>query len=976
MNESLAMSTGGEPNPRDKTGLCLLSLDGGGVRGLSTLFILKSLMERLNDERQKENLPAVKPCDVFDLIGGTNTGGFVCAIDRQTSGITCLRSYGVPGKANISPTICEAALATSAATSFFDPVKIGARQFEDGGLGVNNPAEQVEEEAADIWCSNSRKLMPLVKCFVSIGTGNSGKKAIEDTLPKFLSKTLVDLVTETVKTESRIIARWGALLTEKRYFRLNVEQGLQDVGLTEYREQGRIEAATYEYLDHMQQQVQVRDCIANLKEKESGTHTNFEAFMKECTVRMHQLQLQPQSHAFHNIPFPSNNRFVGHSDKMEWLAQAISKTRKIAITGLGGIGKTQLALALAYRIREESPGCSIFWIPAMSRDGLEQAFADIVRGLRIPGWDAKGADSKALLQHHLSRESAGRWLLIVDNADDIKMWLEKDGQQKRLIDQLPGSEKGCTLFTTRDRKAAVTLAHQAIITVDNPDEQTAMQMLHGYLVIKKLMENTKTATKLLGALAFLPLAIVQAAAYINVNTVDLATYLELLEVQEEEVIELLSDDFEDEHRYPGTKNPIAATWLISFEQIRSHNPLAADYLSFIACVEPKNVPHSMLPAAQSRKQEIDAVGMLKAYSFVAEREGEKSLDMHRLVHLATRNWLRNKGAFQGSTTKATQHLSEVFPEGGHENRSIWRLYLPHARRLLRCEAPGKNEEERVVNAQTNLRCRFARCLFEDGKYDEATIDFTRVVEDEKRKLGDEHPDTLNNMHSLALTFSRQGRWVKAEELFVQVVEIQKKIQGEEDLGTLNSMNGLASTILNQGRWEEAEELYAQVINAQKKVVGEKHLDTLSSMSNLASTLTEQGRWKEAEELQVRVLETRKEVLGEKHPNTLLSINNLVLTFMTQDRWKEAEELQVRVLATQKEVLGEKHPHTLVRVLATQKEVLGEKHPHTLVSMNNLAMAFQNQGRWKEAEELQVLGASHPKTVASLKWLDIWRKEAI
>ena len=160
-------------------------------------------------------------------------------------------------------------MATSAATGFFDPVHIGTRKFEDGALGANNPAEEVEEEAANIWCSDSRELIPLVKCFVSIGTGKPGKRAIEDNMLKFLSRTLVNLVTETERTEKRIIARWARLLDEKRYYRLNVEQGLQDVGLVEYKEEGKIAAATEEYLDHTQQNTRVRDCVVNLQGKQS-----------------------------------------------------------------------------------------------------------------------------------------------------------------------------------------------------------------------------------------------------------------------------------------------------------------------------------------------------------------------------------------------------------------------------------------------------------------------------------------------------------------------------------------------------------------------------------------------------------------------------------------------------------------------------------------------------------------------------------
>ncbi|KAL9086369.1 MAG: hypothetical protein Q9165_007155 [Trypethelium subeluteriae] len=324
MSQTLALNTGNEPKPVDQEGLCLLSLDGGGVRGLSTLYILKGLMQRVNHERQKDGLPAVKPCEVFDLIGGTSTGGFIAimlgrlemtvdacidayeelmksvfetksswlpigwsgktqaqfdssklrkaiekvVLDNGVSNETLFndrehrdcRVYKLPSKRDIPSTICEAALATSTATGFFDPVYIGARNFEDGASGANNPVEQVEEEAANIWCSDSRELKSLVKCLISVGTGNPGKNAMEDIMLKFLSKTLVQLVTETE-------TRWAPLFTEKRYLRLNVEQGLQDVGLAEFKEQGRIKAARDEYLDHAQQDARMKDCGTNLKEK-------------------------------------------------------------------------------------------------------------------------------------------------------------------------------------------------------------------------------------------------------------------------------------------------------------------------------------------------------------------------------------------------------------------------------------------------------------------------------------------------------------------------------------------------------------------------------------------------------------------------------------------------------------------------------------------------------------------------------------
>lgn len=193
----------------------------------------------------------------------------MCTAAKETRDITRLRSYALRGKTNIEATILEAALATSAATSFFDPVRIGARQFVDGALGANNPVEQVEREATDLWCDDTADLMPQVKCFISIGTGRPGRKAIEYEFRKLLTKTLVAMATETEQTEARFIARWRQYYDLKRYFRFNVDRGLEGIGLEEYKEQGVMEATTESYLDHTAQITRVRDCVLNLKEKQS-----------------------------------------------------------------------------------------------------------------------------------------------------------------------------------------------------------------------------------------------------------------------------------------------------------------------------------------------------------------------------------------------------------------------------------------------------------------------------------------------------------------------------------------------------------------------------------------------------------------------------------------------------------------------------------------------------------------------------------
>lgn len=196
---------------------------------------------------------------------------FVYATSNETSGVWRIRSYGQQGVRDIGATISKAASATSAATTFFSPVSIGSLKFVDGGLGANNPAGEVEGEAANIWCpeAGTRELQSLVKCFIYIGTGDPGKKPIANSALGVLTETLPAMATETEKTAKSVLDRWRGSFDKKRYFRFNVQQGLQSVGLAEYKAQGTIEAATDEYLDNMEQKFRVRDCIKNPEQKRS-----------------------------------------------------------------------------------------------------------------------------------------------------------------------------------------------------------------------------------------------------------------------------------------------------------------------------------------------------------------------------------------------------------------------------------------------------------------------------------------------------------------------------------------------------------------------------------------------------------------------------------------------------------------------------------------------------------------------------------
>ncbi|KKA23726.1 kinesin light chain 1, partial [Rasamsonia emersonii CBS 393.64] len=478
-----------------------------------------------------------------------------------------------------------------------------------------------------------------------------------------------------------------------------------------------------------------------------------------------------------SVPFVRNPKFVGREQQLDELERRLfveGSCTKIAIFGLGGVGKTQIALELAYRTRAQRPDCSVFWVPSTTVESFQQAYLDIGRKLCLPQAEKQNDNIKKIVQEYLSQDSAGRWLLIYDNADDLDLWFKNtDGtNEPALINYVPTSSQGSIIFTTRDRKAAVKFAAQNLVGVGEMDEQIATQMLSKSLIDQRLLNDHRTTLDLLEQLTFLPLAIAQAAAYINENGISLSEYLSLLKDKEHRIIEILSEDFEDDGRYRNIKNPIASTWLISFEQIRRRDPLAAEYLSFMACIDPRAVPQSLLPPAKSKKRMIEAIGTLSAYSFITKRPADSSLDLHRLVHLATRNWLQMENSLSKWVAKAIVRLDEVFPSNDHTNRDLWRAYLPHALYVVRSDLGDE------VPEKLSLLEKLGLCLLSDGRYNDAEMSFVHVTETRKRVLGEEDLSTLVSMANLALTYCNQGRWTEAEELNKEVLEISKRVRGE------------------------------------------------------------------------------------------------------------------------------------------------------------------------------------------------------
>ncbi|UPX19774.1 uncharacterized protein EKO05_0010025 [Ascochyta rabiei] len=251
------------------------------------------------------------------------------------------------------------------------------------------------------------------------------------------------------------------------------------------------------------------------------------------------------------------------------------------------------------------------------------------------------------------------------------------------------------VFTTRTRKAAVKLAESNIVALSELEEQEAEEILRQRLPGKELLEDIEVVHEFLELLTYLPLAIVQAAAFVVGNNARLSDYIAIYRGSEREATDLLSQDFEDQGRYRQIKNPVAVTWYISFSQIRARDRLAAAYLSLMACTTGEDVPASLLWPGRTVLATTEALGTLSAYAFITERQHqqqqqqqqqgatgfqhrERAFNVHQLVRLATCNWLKEQERWHIWPRKALAQLLEVVLFRDHKTREMWTVYLTHA----------------------------------------------------------------------------------------------------------------------------------------------------------------------------------------------------------------------------------------------------------------------------------------------------------
>lgn len=790
------------------------------------------------------------------------------------------------------------------------------------------------------------------------------------------------------------------------------------------------------------------------------------------------------------LPFPKDDDFVGRKDVLEKIEKISHSTRqdsRVALVGLGGIGKSQIAIEYAHQFRAKYPERSIFWVYGTNPARFRASYTEIAKELRLSGCDDPKQDKLDTVRRWFQSEASGQWLMILDNVDDRSFVAEYHNKaamihEFTLLAHLPRKPGTMILITSRDRDAAYDLVHQKhnhILEIDCMDVPDTKALLDVKLDDPQAAEAEKE--QLIRKLDSIPLAITQAAAYIKRRRmVTTSTYLKLLDACEKDPKSILNVDGGDSRRDPGVPNAVFRTWQITPDLIQVQNPASANLLSIMAMFDRQGIPrflfnpqtessitggdesnHSeyasnndhhegMTPPVESshgsdgnpsstredransacqallatnqvsnlKQERLDyehdistdnddkhfgpfdeTVEILLDLSLVSIEKSGETFQMHRLVQLATRQWLKDHNSYQYVSEKALHILTLAYPSDidkdwklcqtlePHADSVHERIYQPRKSRLdharlsrsradffhfqglySRAEASAEMavKEYGAIGEYDSEECFWAVVSSFwadiDGKRGRTESEILTVLHHVKAVLGEENQTYINMLRAQGWLLFVQGRHKEAADILRTALDLARKAIGDQHHLTLQCSRNLAWALWEVDRIEEAEELCVSNIDIQRRTLGESHPRTLDNMHILANVNFSQGRMKESEMMRRKhILQLTLGVLGDKHKNTLIAKFNLACSLAKQGRVKEAAAIKLDVLS------GE-------------TELLGTDHPSTIYTMASLAHNYMDHGNHSEAVNLMTkavhlsdgaLGYSHPHTEARTEWLKEW-----
>lgn len=668
-----------------------------------------------------------------------------------------------------------------------------------------------------------------------------------------------------------------------------------------------------------------------------------------------ELGLVPPPHdsRMGNIPITRNAFFIGREKLLAQLHDRLSITRTAALTqaqalyGLGGIGKTQTAAEYAFRYGDEYT--DVFWMRAATRETLVADFVALAELLDLPTREKQDqARIVAAVKRWLAAHDG--WLLILDNADDLPMAQEF----------LPTNHKGYVLFTTR-AQASGAIAASVFVEQLTPREGTLLLLRWTKrLDMDTPLDDAQTkdraaAERIVKEMDGLPLALVQAGAYIEETGCNLEDYLDLYATHRKDLLAWRSHLTLD---YPDT---VATTWVLSFQQVEKANPAAADLLRLCAFLAPDAIPEALLTrgataldaalaaAVADQFKLNEALEVLRRYSLVRRDGSTHTLSIHRLVQSVLKDSMDQKTQREWAE-RAVRAVNAAFPDAkdygaGATNQD----YLPHAQE---CAALIAQYHLSFPEA-AQLLYRAGAFQYFHGFYPQSQSFHQQALAIRKQVFGPDHPAVAESLNMLAILSRIQGNDEQAEEFNLQALTIREKTLGSDHPATAESLNNLGVLYRNQSKYEQAEPLLLQARNIREQALGPEHPDTLNSFINLSKLYLEQRRYKQAEQLLQQTLATSERVqklddliiaqifnllaklsyeqgnneraetlwqrslviiekaLGPEHPITAERLNDLVKLYVAQSRYTQAQTPSQRALNIGERILGPDHPDTIV-----------------------------------------------------------------
>ncbi|NEQ49983.1 MAG: tetratricopeptide repeat protein, partial [Leptolyngbya sp. SIO3F4] len=501
-----------------------------------------------------------------------------------------------------------------------------------------------------------------------------------------------------------------------------------------------------------------------------------------------------------------------------------------AISGLGGIGKTQTAVEYAYRHRTEYR--AVFWVRSETEVELSAGFVDMARLLDLPQKDAQDpADTIRGVKDWLETHSG--WLLIFDNAD----------QPDLLLPFRPRQGQGHTLLTSRAQVFDRFGITRPISLRKMPaDEAVAFLLKRSGQETDDPIEKD-AAAMLVKELDYLPLALEQAGAFILRRQLKFSTYLSQYRKQR---LKLLDRQLPTVGNEQQPNRSVRTTWQLNFQVVQEINPASAELLRFSAFVAPDDIPYELLIRSRGLLGQIlddalqtedeneakfiiaDLLEPLTQYSLVRLESGKESYTIHRLVQEVVKAELEQERLQQliGCVIAA---VTQAFPTGVYENWSVCEQLIPQAKAVAQLIQYAGVESKTAALLLNEV----GYYLDQRGQYSEAEPLYEEALSMYKRLLGDEHPYVATTLNNLALLYDNQGRYSEAEPLYEEALAMRKRLLGDEHPDVALSLNNLASLYYSQGRYSEAELLYQEALTMRKRLLGDEHPDVALGIRNLA-----------------------------------------------------------------------------------------------------------------------------------------------